>query len=88
MGLREISSSTRLANEPEQERKVKKIRKGRRRRRRKERMRMQTQGCRECGEIGVGEGEEGDLRDSGEIFGKRGSKDIARHSQGNGERGF
>ena len=47
-----------------------------------------TQRFGECGEVGVGEGEGGNLSHSHEPPGNRRGKDIARDFQGNGKRGF
>jgi len=55
---------------------------------RKERKEKQTQGFRECREVGVGEGEGGDLRDGGEFFGNSCGEHRKWGLQGNGERGF
>jgi len=54
----------------------------------KERREKQTQRFRECGEVGVGEGEGGDLRYGGELFGDGGGEHRKWSLQGNGKRGF
>ena len=72
-GLCERSSSTKRVKEALQERK-KERKKNEERGQRKERRGKQTQGSRECGEIGVGEGERGDIFDGGELHWDGGGK--------------
>jgi len=82
--LCEISSSIRPVNEA--------INRGRMMRKRKKEEKKKwekhTQGFGECREVGVGEGEGGDLRDGGELFGNSCGEHSKRCLQGNGKRGF